>query len=86
MKPKQQVLSNIDEILSTINQTAKHNETANIISNSSIIQDKRHKQGNGNSTQILSVEALQLLNDLPDLSFMRTKGLMFPVKEHSTRH
>lgn len=31
--------------------------------------------------QVLSAQALQVLSELPDLSFMRSKRLMFPLSQ-----
>ena len=37
--------------------------------------------GGNNNEQVLSAEALQILNELPNLSFMRAKVLMFPIND-----
>lgn len=39
---------------------------------------------NKNNEQVLSAEALQIISELPNLSYIRAKVLMFPISESKT--
>ena len=86
IESKPAALSNIDKLLSTL---ATKNTSDNKGKEKTDGEKENHKRENelaGNNAQILSVEALQLLNDLPNISFMRSNHLMFPINKDTARH
>lgn len=74
---KDDLLSELENIILDDNST-----TVNDSQDSSIVDLKKMMvDGGNNNEQVLSAEALQILNELPNLSFMRAKVLMFPIND-----